>query len=74
MTLNWLSEAEWENQFRPLVERLGTSQPLYFCWDPEPTAYRQARTGYGKFRKAPAATGRRKPATFGGEFQLLSLI
>lgn len=74
MTLNWHDEAEWEEKFRPLIERVGTTQPLYLCWDPEPTTYRQNRTYYGKFEKAPAATGRRKPNTWGGDYKVLSIV
>ncbi|MDO6575460.1 hypothetical protein, partial [Staphylococcus pasteuri_A] len=67
-------EAEWEGQFRPMIEKVGTSQPVYCCFDPEATTYRQNRTYFGKFDKAPFATGRRKPGTFGGEYTLSSLV
>lgn len=74
MTLNWHNEAEWEGKFRPMIEKVGTTQPLFLAFDPEPTVYRQNRTYFGKFRKAPTASGRRKPNTWGGEYQILSLI
>lgn len=74
MTLNWLTEAEWETEFGPMIEAVGTTQPVYCCFDPAETTYRQRRTYYGRFEKFPYARGKRKPNTFGGEYQLLSLI
>jgi hypothetical protein len=74
MTLNWLTEAEWETGFGPLAETVGTSQPVYCCFDPEASVYRQRKTYYGRFSKAPYARGKRKPNSFGGEFRILSLI
>lgn len=74
MTLNWMTEAEVETSIRPLLEAVGTSQPVYCCFDPTSNTYRQNRTFYGKFKKAPYARGRRKVGTYGGEFQLLSVV
>ena len=74
MVLNWHDEAEWETKFRPMIERVGLTSPLYLCFDPSATAYRQNRTYFGKFQKAPTATGRRKPNTWGGEYQMLSIV
>lgn len=73
-SLNWLTEAEWEGEIGPMVEALGTSGPVYCCFDATENAYRQRRTYYGKFQKAPYARGKRMPNTFGAEFQILSLI
>lgn len=74
MALNWHTTAEYEDSFRPMIEAVGTTQPVYLAFGPEETTYRQARTFYGKFRKAPYARGRRIPGKFGGEYQLLSII
>lgn len=74
MTLNWMTEAEWEDEMGPMLETVGTTQPVYLCFDPAETTYRQRRTYYGRFEKAPYARGRRKPGTFGGEFDLISVI
>ena len=74
MTLNWISETEFETDFRPMMETVGTSRPAYLCFDPEANAYRQQRSYLGLFRKAPYARGRRKPGTFGGEYQIKSVI
>lgn len=74
MTLAWQTEAEFEASFRPMVERLGTRGIVYLCFDPDPTAYRQARTFMGVFSKAPFARGVRKPRTFSQDFDLLSFI
>lgn len=72
--LAWQSEAEWEASFRPMIEALGRRGIIYCCFDPEPTAYRQARTYMGVMRKTPFARGTRKNRTFAQDFDLLSLI
>lgn len=72
--LAWQSEAEWESSFRPLIENLGRRGIIYCCFDPEPTAYRQARTYMGVMRKTPFARGTRKNRTFAQDFDILSLI
>jgi len=74
MTLEWLTAEEYEGDFRPMIEAVGSTQPVYLCFGPEAETYRQARTYYGKFRKPPYARGRRKPGLFGGEYQLLSIF
>lgn len=71
-TLDWMTEAEWESKFAPMVYSVGETEALYCCFDPAATAYRQNRTYFGQFRKAPYARGRRKIQTYGGEFKLRS--
>lgn len=73
-TLSWQTEAEYETGFRPMNERLGSSEPLYLCFDPAPSAYRAARTYFGWLRKPAFARGIRKPRTFVQEYALRSLI
>lgn len=72
--LAWQSEAEWEASFRPMIEALGRRGIIYCCFDPEPTAYRQARTYMGVMRKTPFARGTRKNRTFAQDFDILSII
>lgn len=72
-TLGWISEAEYEGQFQPLMQTLGKTSPVYLCFDPEPTTYRQARTYFGYMRD----TRRFKKAGFNRfekSFELLSKI
>ncbi|WP_333838791.1 hypothetical protein [Novosphingobium sp.] len=73
-TLAWQSEAEFEGVFRPLIERVGRRGIIYCAFDPEPTAYRQARTFMGVFDKPPFAKGVRKPRTFTQDFVITSMI
>lgn len=72
--LAWVTEAEQEEMFGPMVEELGSTGLSYWCFDPEPTAYRQRRTYYGWFRESPYATGGAKPKTFQKDFDITSLI
>jgi hypothetical protein len=72
--LEWLTEAELEASFRPMAEALGETGIVYCCFDPEATAYRQARTYMGKFGKPLVAKGRPKPRTFGQDFVIHSII
>ncbi|MGF7152597.1 hypothetical protein [Novosphingobium gossypii] len=73
-TLSWLGEAEYEETFAPLTYRLGTSLPLYCCFDPGETPWRQNRTYLGFLGRAPFARGSAKPRTMAMELQIRSLI
>lgn len=72
--LSWQTEEEWETSFRPMIEAMGQRSPLYCCFDPEPSVYRQARTYHGVLRKPPFARGVKKPRTVSQEFSFLSVI
>ncbi len=71
-TLGWTTEAELEDTFRPMLEKLGGRGAIYVCFTPEATTKRQARTYLGIMRKPPTARGIRKPFTFAQEFEILS--
>lgn len=73
-TLSWINEAEFENTFGPLVEKLGTTSIIYCCFDPQATAWRQRRTYMGWLGQAPYARGGVKPRNVAMEFQIKSLI
>lgn len=73
-TLAWVSEAEYEASFRPMIEKLGRRGVVFCAFDPEPTVYRQARTYMGFFDKPPFAKGVRKPRTFTQDFVINSMI
>jgi hypothetical protein len=49
-TLGWLTEAEFEKKFQPLLQSLGRTNPVFLSFDPEATTYRQARTYFGTMR------------------------
>lgn len=73
-TLDWMTETEFETQFRPMAEAIGSTGMVYCCFDPEATAYRQNRTYYGKMRKPLVAKAKRIPTKRGMDFEVLSLI
>lgn len=73
-TLSWLGEAEYEDTFRPLAEKIGTTAVLYCCFDPAATTWRQAKTYMGFLGRAPFARGSVKPRTMAMELQIRSLI
>lgn len=73
-TLDWETEANFEANWRPLIEPLGTTGVVFSCFDPEPTINRQARTYMGRFAKAVGARGRPKPGIMGQDFQIESFI
>lgn len=73
-TLAWITEAEWETRLRPLAEKIGRRGIVYCCFDPQPTAYRQARTYMGVMDKALFARGVRKVLTFSQDYSIVSLI
>lgn len=73
-TLSWLNEAEYEDTFRPLAEKLGTTAPIFCCFDPAATTWRQGKTYLGFLGRAPFARGSVKPRTMAMELQIRSLI
>lgn len=73
-TLGWVSEAEYEASFRPLVENAGKRGIVYVVFDPQPSSYRQARTFMGVLDKPPFAKGIRKPRTFELDWSIVSMI
>lgn len=72
--LPWVVGTEFENGWRPLIERVGRRKPVFICFDPQATAFRQAKTYFGTFRDTPFATGGVKPGTYAMEYSLLSYI
>lgn len=71
--LSWVSEAEYEAGLRGLAE-MGRREVCYWCFDPEPGPYRQAKTYLGWMRQLPSATQQRKPRTYAIEFAIRSMI
>lgn len=74
MTLGWVSEAEFEASFRPMLESLGRRGVVHVCFDPQANTYRQAKTFMGILAKSPYAKGIRKPQTYTMDFSLESFI
>lgn len=72
--MSWISEAEHFEMFGPLAERLGQRGLTYWCFDPEPTSYRQAKAYLGYCTKDQYSRGRPKPRMFSQEYNILSLI
>lgn len=72
--LAWTTEAEYFEEFRPMLISLATRGVSYWCFDPEPTAFRQDKTFLGFFARMPFAKGGPKPRTFEIEFLIRSLI
>lgn len=74
LKFGWISEDEYESMFRPLVEALGTRGVAFWCLDPAPTLYRQARTYFGWLTEPPFATGAPKPRTYSQDYSILSMF
>ena len=72
--LPWVVGSEFEGGWRPLIEKVGRRKPVLICFDPQATAYRQAKTYFGTFRDTPFATGGTKPGTYSMEYSLLSYV
>ena len=73
--LGWLTEAEEMTMFEPLIKKLGKRNPALWCFDPEATAYRQAKTYFGTLKDDAASVGGKfKPGTYAREFTIHSLI
>lgn len=70
--LSWLTEAEWEQTFRPILEGRGQRGFLYWCLDPEPHQYRQNKTYLGPTQKTPSVVASQKAGTYAIEFEVTS--
>jgi hypothetical protein len=46
-TLSWMTEDEMESQIYPLLLAAGKTNPVFCCFDPAATIYRQNRTFFG---------------------------
>lgn len=73
-SLAWITEAEFEEDFRPLMRAVGGRGVVYCCFDPTNSSYRQARTYMGWVRKPPFVRGAKKPRTFQQDWSLRSFI
>lgn len=71
--LSWVSEAVFETRFRRIMA-LGKRGPVYICFDPEATTYRQDKTYFGRFGQPPFATQGTKARNFIMEFAIKSFI
>ncbi len=61
--------------FAEHLKKLGTRNPALWCFDPDPTTYRQAKTYFGTVKENPFSVGGKvKPGIFSREFSILSLI
>jgi len=71
--LGWVSEAEFESAFRKVMNQ-SRRGPVLVCFDPQPNAYRQDKTYFGRFKQPPFAQAARKPGTYSMDFTVLSII
>jgi hypothetical protein len=72
-SMSWVNETEYEDGFRPLIERAAGS-PLFLCFDPEPTIYRNRKTYLGFLNRPPFTRGVLKPGYFNQEWEMRSVI
>lgn len=70
----WMSEAEFESDWRHLYERHGKTKPFYLCFDPLAGAWRNALTYFGWFSAPPAPTGGKIATKFEYEIAMTSMI
>jgi hypothetical protein len=70
--LSWMSEAEFETNFRPFMEQMGMRGFIHCCFDPEPTIYRQAKTYFGRMAKQPTVVNSVLPLSYAKEFVIHS--
>lgn len=75
LTFSWMSQSDMETKFRPFVEKLGKRGMALWCFDPEATVYRQAKTYFGHMKEPAFATGASpKQTNYEMKFEILSLI
>lgn len=71
--LSWVSEAEFETDFRKIMMQ-GKRGPVLLLFNPEEVPRRQEQFFFGRFAQPPFATNSRKPGTFAMEFAMLSML
>lgn len=71
--LSWVSETAFEGSFRRVMAQCKRG-PVYICFDPEATVYRQEKTYFGRFGQPPFAQQGKKPRNFIMEFAVKSFI
>lgn len=71
--LSWISETAFEDSFRRVMAQ-SKRGPVYICFDPEATVYRQDKTYFGRFGQPPFAQQGKKPRNFIMEFAVKSFI
>lgn len=54
-TLGWISQSEMQTMWRPFDELVGTSMPVFVCFDPTADAYRQQNSFFGLINENPFA-------------------
>lgn len=73
--LAWVTEAEFETDFRPMIEALGNSGISFWCFDPQSDTSRQAKSYLGYFGRAPFGRGAQsRPGTYALDFLIRSLF
>lgn len=72
-TMSWLTEDEYESSILPMLLAAGKTNPIYCCFDPAATTYRQSRTYFGWLTDV---TPPRKKAynRYEKSFEILSMI
>lgn len=71
--MGWLTESEIETAILPMARNVGRSKPLFLCFDPDPTTYRQARTYFGFLQESPRPR-KRGFNRFESQFEFVSII
>lgn len=75
--LGWISESEMETMWRPFDEAIGSSIPIFVCFDPTANVYRQGRSYFGLITENPFAQHVRDTPSgprFQRSFEITSLL
>ena len=72
--LGWMNKAEYETGYRPMIEALAGRGVSYWCFDPEPNAYRQGQTYLGYFGFPPFVRAGPIDDIFTMAFRLRSIV
>lgn len=74
-TLGWLSEADFESKFRPLVDTVGKRRLVFWCHDPTANAYRQLKSYLGWLKEPrPVIVGQNAVGKHSLDISLVSMI
>lgn len=73
-TLGWITGDEYDTDIGPMLETVGKRTPIFCCFDPEATVYRQRKTYFGWLKEPGYATGAIMPGNYAQDFEFLSMI
>lgn len=73
-TLGWISFDDYERSFRAVNQAIGTTEPIFCCFDPYAASKRQDQCYLGWMRRSPVARGGKIFDRYSIDYDIMSMI